>query len=235
MLPLPYQCRCLTILPCCGCTSTTALQLGNPHSLSIEAQVRCVNANCFCLFSVARLYVQLVDLFQFYMMFPIDDHTGDPVSDEDVTAAHYEKVQQVGICTCMFTSCIRPTSSFVLAEMPEPCTQYVTHPQSIHLPGNYISFACLHAFMEFACGNHISLPWLATPCLCAIPQYSNNQHCTLRQTSLAVSSFSKHSPRCLCVHLHRCRGCSSSMCTSCGIWHWPTVALWRRETPCAST
>ena len=39
--------------------------------------------------------MQLVDLFQFYMMFPIDDHTGDPVSDEDVTAAHYEKVQQV--------------------------------------------------------------------------------------------------------------------------------------------
>ncbi|DBB15126.1 TPA: hypothetical protein ACH3X3_004135 [Trebouxia sp. C0006] len=45
--------------------------------------------------SQARLFVQLVDLFQFYMMFPIDDHTGDPVSDEDVTAAHYEKVQQV--------------------------------------------------------------------------------------------------------------------------------------------
>lgn len=43
----------------------------------------------------ARLFVQLVDLFQFYMMFPIDDHTGDPVSDEEVTAAHYEKVQQV--------------------------------------------------------------------------------------------------------------------------------------------
>lgn len=43
----------------------------------------------------ARLFIQLVDLFQFYMMFPIDDHTGDPVGDEDVTAAHYEKVQQV--------------------------------------------------------------------------------------------------------------------------------------------
>ncbi len=39
--------------------------------------------------------MQLVDLFQFYMMFPIDDHTGDPVSDEEVTASHYEKVQQV--------------------------------------------------------------------------------------------------------------------------------------------
>ena len=43
----------------------------------------------------ARLFVQLVDLFRFYMAFPIDDHTGDPVTDEEVTAAHYEKVQQV--------------------------------------------------------------------------------------------------------------------------------------------
>lgn len=51
---------------------------------------KCTVACC-----AARLFVQLVDLFQFYMMFPIDDHTGDPVSDEDVTAAHYEKVQQV--------------------------------------------------------------------------------------------------------------------------------------------
>jgi len=50
---------------------------------------------CTVVCCAARLFVQLVDLFQFYMMFPIDDHTGDPVSDEDVTAAHYEKVQQV--------------------------------------------------------------------------------------------------------------------------------------------
>lgn len=53
-------------------------------------------ADCLGCCPAARLFVQLVDLFQFYMMFPIDDHTGDPVSDEDVTAAHYEKVQQVG-------------------------------------------------------------------------------------------------------------------------------------------
>lgn len=45
--------------------------------------------------AAARLFVQLVDLFRFYMAFPIDDHTGDPVTDEEVTAAHYEKVQQV--------------------------------------------------------------------------------------------------------------------------------------------
>ena len=76
-------------------TLRPALYLGNPHSSSLEALASSVNANCPSLFPAARLFVQLVDLFQFYMMFPIDDHTGDPVSDEDVTAAHYEKVQQV--------------------------------------------------------------------------------------------------------------------------------------------
>lgn len=57
--------------------------------------VNCYSKKCTVVCCAARLFVQLVDLFQFYMMFPIDDHTGDPVSDEDVTAAHYEKVQQV--------------------------------------------------------------------------------------------------------------------------------------------
>ena len=99
--PLAYPCQCLAILHYCTCTLRPALHLGNPHFLSLEALARSVNANCLSLFSAARLFVQLVDLFQFYMMFPIDDHTGDPVSDEDVTAAHYEKVQQVGICTFM--------------------------------------------------------------------------------------------------------------------------------------
>ncbi|KAK9820367.1 hypothetical protein WJX72_009525 [[Myrmecia] bisecta] len=42
-----------------------------------------------------RLFSQLVDLFQFYMTFPIDDHTGAPLSDEDVTSAHYDRVQQL--------------------------------------------------------------------------------------------------------------------------------------------
>ena len=50
---------------------------------------------CQIVCLAARLFVQLVDLFQFYMMFPIDDHTGDPVSDEEVTTSHYERVQQV--------------------------------------------------------------------------------------------------------------------------------------------
>jgi hypothetical protein len=29
---------------------------------------------------------------QFYMSFPINDHTGDPLTDDEVTASHYEKV-----------------------------------------------------------------------------------------------------------------------------------------------
>ena len=43
--------------------------------------------------TAGRLFQQLVDLFQFYMTFPINDHTGEPRSDEDVTSLHYEKVQ----------------------------------------------------------------------------------------------------------------------------------------------
>uniref|UniRef100_A0A7S3R311 Intron-binding protein aquarius n=1 Tax=Dunaliella tertiolecta TaxID=3047 RepID=A0A7S3R311_DUNTE len=43
----------------------------------------------------ASLYWQLVDLFQFYMTFPINDHTGEALTDEDVTQAHYEKVCQL--------------------------------------------------------------------------------------------------------------------------------------------
>lgn len=38
---------------------------------------------------------QLVDLMRFYLSFPIHDHTGDPLGEEEVTAAHYERVQQL--------------------------------------------------------------------------------------------------------------------------------------------
>ncbi|PNW82948.1 hypothetical protein CHLRE_06g300750v5 [Chlamydomonas reinhardtii] len=40
------------------------------------------------------LYRQLVDLFSYYMSFPINDHTGEPLTDDEVNAAHYEKVCQ---------------------------------------------------------------------------------------------------------------------------------------------
>ena len=35
-----------------------------------------------------RLYSQLVDLFAYYDGFEINDHTGAPLTDEDVTSAH---------------------------------------------------------------------------------------------------------------------------------------------------
>ncbi|KAL6757285.1 hypothetical protein V8C86DRAFT_1695364 [Haematococcus lacustris] len=43
----------------------------------------------------AALYRQLADLLQFYSGFPINDHTGDPATDDDIAAAHYEKVCQL--------------------------------------------------------------------------------------------------------------------------------------------
>ena len=93
-LKAAYNCQswCTAILccppQCCEC-----------QHASVQSEQRQMynvnNVKCTAVCCAARLFVQLVDLFQFYMMFPIDDHTGDPVSDEDVTAAHYEKVQQV--------------------------------------------------------------------------------------------------------------------------------------------
>ena len=44
----------------------------------------------------AQLFRQLVDLFQFYMAFPINDHTGEMMTEEDVTSQHYEKVRRAG-------------------------------------------------------------------------------------------------------------------------------------------
>lgn len=32
---------------------------------------------------------------RFYLSFPIHDHSGDPLGEEEVTAAHYERVQQL--------------------------------------------------------------------------------------------------------------------------------------------
>ena len=49
------------------------------------------------------LLPQLVDLLRFYLSFPIHDHTGDPLSEDEVTAAHYERVQQLQQRTCPVT------------------------------------------------------------------------------------------------------------------------------------
>ena len=49
----------------------------------------------FCLPAHPPAHLQLTDLLRFYLAFPIHDHTGDPLTQEDVTAAHYERVQQL--------------------------------------------------------------------------------------------------------------------------------------------
>ena len=48
-----------------------------------------------CHASAGQLFRQLVDLFAFYMAFPIDDHTGDELAEEAVARAHYERIQQL--------------------------------------------------------------------------------------------------------------------------------------------
>ena len=36
-----------------------------------------------------------MDLFQFYITFPINDYDSEPVRDEEMMAAHYARVQQL--------------------------------------------------------------------------------------------------------------------------------------------
>lgn len=40
-----------------------------------------------------KLFGQLVDLFAFYMAFPIDNHTGQELGEADVQQRHYEKAR----------------------------------------------------------------------------------------------------------------------------------------------
>ena len=42
-----------------------------------------------------HLFRQLVDLFQFYITFPINDYDSEPIGDEEMMAAHYARVQQL--------------------------------------------------------------------------------------------------------------------------------------------
>lgn len=42
----------------------------------------------------SQLFGQLVDLLQFYLQFEINNHTGDPQSEEDVVLQQYDRVQQ---------------------------------------------------------------------------------------------------------------------------------------------
>lgn len=45
-----------------------------------------------------QLFRHLLDLLSFYLSFPIDDHTGDALGEEDVTDTHYQKVRDDGVC-----------------------------------------------------------------------------------------------------------------------------------------
>ena len=45
--------------------------------------------------AAGELYRQLVDLFHFYQYFPIDDHTGQPVSDAEMVALQYGRLTQL--------------------------------------------------------------------------------------------------------------------------------------------
>lgn len=47
------------------------------------------------------LFAQLVDLFRFYSGFPIADHTGEALGEEEVVAAHYERVRMAW-ANCLF-------------------------------------------------------------------------------------------------------------------------------------
>lgn len=42
-----------------------------------------------------RLFNQLVDMLRFYLAFPIEPLTGAPLSDDDIIARHYSRVQQL--------------------------------------------------------------------------------------------------------------------------------------------
>jgi hypothetical protein len=39
-----------------------------------------------------HLFQQLLDLLAFYCDFPMDDHTGEQLKEDDVTSRHYDKV-----------------------------------------------------------------------------------------------------------------------------------------------
>lgn len=41
------------------------------------------------------LFARLIETLRFYLSFPINDHTGDALNDDELTALHYEKVQQL--------------------------------------------------------------------------------------------------------------------------------------------
>lgn len=53
--------------------------------------VKC-RLSSLCSHPQGRLFVQLVDLLRACFAVPVDDHTGQPLSDDEVGAAHYERL-----------------------------------------------------------------------------------------------------------------------------------------------
>lgn len=74
-----------------------------PHSSPLR-----VHPCCFCLQArrsalycspQGHLFQQLLDLLAFYCDFPMDDHSGEQMKEDDVTARHYDKVRG-GVFVC---------------------------------------------------------------------------------------------------------------------------------------
>lgn len=61
------------------------LHPGRVRTLTLPVWVRCAGT----------LFAQLTDLLRFYMGFPIDNHTGEPLSDETVISLRYSRLQQL--------------------------------------------------------------------------------------------------------------------------------------------
>jgi hypothetical protein len=62
---------------------------GIPLLLAISVQAR---RSALYASPQGHLFQQLLDLLAFYCDFPMDDHTGEQLKEDDVTARHYDKV-----------------------------------------------------------------------------------------------------------------------------------------------
>jgi intron-binding protein aquarius len=56
--------------------------------------IKCKMSNVFCYESKSVLFGFLLDLFHFYMDFELDNHTGEPYSEDDNLAKRHDRIQQ---------------------------------------------------------------------------------------------------------------------------------------------
>jgi hypothetical protein len=64
-----------------------------PPSLFIIAAATQARRSALYSSPQGHLFQQLLDLLAFYCDFPMDDHTGEQLKEDDVTARHYDKVR----------------------------------------------------------------------------------------------------------------------------------------------